>query len=246
MLGALVSAGSSLLGGFMASKQADKADRRQIEFAKNGIRWKVEDAKRAGVHPIYALGANTVSYSPTQAGDMGIAQAGQDIGRAIDTSLSQPERNSRIAQRSAELQLQNMELQNTKLASEIRLTNQAGSPPSPITENPIIPGQGVTDHKASIQTSTEVGVPWVEATPTPYMKWSWTPYGEIAPLPAKEVQEAIESNIFSKLAYGANAHMMPMLGQGVPPSNKHLPPGATHFKFNPVTQAWRPVFPRKE
>lgn len=37
----------------------------QREFAQNGIRWRVDDAKAAGLHPLAALGASGSSYSPT-------------------------------------------------------------------------------------------------------------------------------------------------------------------------------------
>jgi hypothetical protein len=36
----------------------------QREFAKNGIRWRAEDAQAAGMHPLYALGGSGASYSP--------------------------------------------------------------------------------------------------------------------------------------------------------------------------------------
>lgn len=38
---------------------------KQEEFAKMGIRWRVEDAKAAGLHPLAAIGAAGASYSPT-------------------------------------------------------------------------------------------------------------------------------------------------------------------------------------
>jgi hypothetical protein len=40
----------------------------QKEFAKHGIQWKVQDAKRAGINPLAALGATTVSGSPIPVG----------------------------------------------------------------------------------------------------------------------------------------------------------------------------------
>ena len=55
MLGALISAGSSILKGVLgkksAKKQRDIEYERQKEFAQQGIRWKVADAKSAGIHP---------------------------------------------------------------------------------------------------------------------------------------------------------------------------------------------------
>lgn len=56
----------------------------QKEFAKKGIRWRVGDAKAAGVHPLYALGAQTAGYSPTAViGDSRYADAGQAVGNAV-------------------------------------------------------------------------------------------------------------------------------------------------------------------
>lgn len=45
---------------------ADKDLDRQLqrEFAQSGIRWRVDDARAAGIHPIYALGGPGASYSP--------------------------------------------------------------------------------------------------------------------------------------------------------------------------------------
>ena len=45
-------------------KQMEREIARQYEFAQNTIQWKVEDAKAAGVHPLFALGAQTQSPTP--------------------------------------------------------------------------------------------------------------------------------------------------------------------------------------
>lgn len=37
---------------------------RQKEFAQNAIQWRVADAKKAGLHPLYALSGGGASYSP--------------------------------------------------------------------------------------------------------------------------------------------------------------------------------------
>jgi hypothetical protein len=50
-------------------RDAEKERIMQREFAMNGISWRVGDAKRAGLHPLAALGANVTSYSPVHAGD---------------------------------------------------------------------------------------------------------------------------------------------------------------------------------
>ena len=61
------------LGGALDSKKAksDAQDvsnlsyERQKEFAKNTIQWKVEDAKKAGIHPLAAIGSTTSAYTPS-------------------------------------------------------------------------------------------------------------------------------------------------------------------------------------
>ena len=64
-IGAVGSIAGGLIGANNAQSVAGMNYEAQKEFAQNGIRWKVEDAKRAGIHPLYALGASTQGYSPT-------------------------------------------------------------------------------------------------------------------------------------------------------------------------------------
>lgn len=259
MIGALIGAGASLLGGLFgnksAKKQAKQQERlqaqehaRQQEFAQNAIQWKVQDAKKAGIHPVYALGANTVSYAPQSIGSgpadympEAISSAGQNIGRAVDSGLAADER---ISNRLGMLSVQRAELENTKLASEIALMNQPGHPPPPATPGAVIPGQGGIEVVPAKQTSTHVGVPWTEATPTPEIKFAWTPQGELAPVPSQAISEGLESSWMASLGYGLRNHVLPTLGQGVEPPKGLLPPGASHWKFNPFTQAWHPVKPK--
>lgn len=50
----------------------------QKEFAQNSIQWRTEDAKKAGLHPMAALGVSPSSYTPAYSdngGDMGQANA---------------------------------------------------------------------------------------------------------------------------------------------------------------------------
>lgn len=90
MLGELISAGASLLGGFLNRNAQEENNQRQIqhaqaqlasqekwaqanldqqrEFAQHGLRWKVADAQAAGLHPLAAIGAQTTSFSPISVG----------------------------------------------------------------------------------------------------------------------------------------------------------------------------------
>lgn len=134
-IGAAIGAGASILGGILGNDSAEKQMEMQKEFAQKGIRWKVADAKAAGIHPLYALGAPTISYSPVATGDYGVSQAGQDIGRAIDATRTESERNDAITGAMAKLQLENQQLQNDglrlDLASKTARLQQSQNPPMP-------------------------------------------------------------------------------------------------------------------
>lgn len=83
--------------GKVIDRNQGKADARhqeavQREFAQHGLRWKVKDAQMAGIHPLAALGASTMSYSPVQVGGSGWSDFGQDFGRAISATSTARER----------------------------------------------------------------------------------------------------------------------------------------------------------
>lgn len=115
----LISGALGLLGGGVSAitgkQNADREYERQKEFAQNGIRWKVADAKAAGIHPLYAIGANTSTYSPQAAvgTDFGLAKAGQDIGRAIEAGQTRQERQEAqsIQNKYYEAQIKNVDAQ---------------------------------------------------------------------------------------------------------------------------------------
>lgn len=47
-----------------AREQQTRNEQLQREFAQHGIAWRVEDARQAGVHPMYALGGGGAAFSP--------------------------------------------------------------------------------------------------------------------------------------------------------------------------------------
>lgn len=147
MLGALISAGANLAGSIIGGNQAYK---RQKKFAQSAIQWKVRDAKKAGVSPLFALGAPTTSYQPQSVGNVGsgIAAAGQDIGRAVDATSSNLGRARGVAGEVIQAQLEGLRIDNdikrAELASRLATRGQPGTPPGyPDGETqPHIPGQG--------------------------------------------------------------------------------------------------------
>lgn len=94
MIGGLFSAGASLLGGFMQRKAQKKANERSEALMReawkrddNFVQRRVADAKKAGLHPLAALGASgSSSYVTPIPETMGssISDAGTAIGQATD------------------------------------------------------------------------------------------------------------------------------------------------------------------
>lgn len=115
LIGAAVSLGGSLLGANSSSNAAERNYAAQKEFAQNGIRWKVEDAKAAGIHPLAALGAHTASFSPVFQGSdySGFSNAGQMISRAMEAKQTQAEREL------ADLQVEHARLENEYTRAKI-------------------------------------------------------------------------------------------------------------------------------
>ena len=64
-LSAALAAGGQLLGGLISNQTQKKINDKNLsynrEVLQNQIQWKVDDAKKAGIHPLYALGAPSVS-----------------------------------------------------------------------------------------------------------------------------------------------------------------------------------------
>lgn len=163
MLGALIGAGASLLGGLMGKSAQQDANRinqenamrqeaLQREFAQSGIQWKVEDAKKAGIHPLYALGANTVSYSPNVVGAVpetglanAVASSSQDISRAVESTRTADASTAAFTKTAQSLALQKSGLENELLATQIsKMRSQMGPAMPSLTDKNMIDGQPAT------------------------------------------------------------------------------------------------------
>lgn len=140
--------------------EAQKDRDLQREFAQNGVQWRVNDAKEAGLHPLAALGAQLASSSPIaisgnvpsgsvpggtnmQTPDLAampvqadtsvgqsMANFGQDLSRAISAASTEWERQKEVANAASALQLENQALQNKLLASQVAKTRGAAIGPA--------------------------------------------------------------------------------------------------------------------
>lgn len=216
MLGSIISAGANLLGGLMGKNSADSAQRSneemnarnirlQREFAQNGIRWKVDDARAAGIHPLYALGAPTVSYQPASVGavaDTSMANAmanmGQDLSRAINTTRTSEERDQAFADTVQALTIQKMGLENELLGSQIAKLRQTSNPPMPGDSSLQIGGvKWLTDPKTvdSDAISQRYGEPgeWLAAPMIMWEDYKKNSPGEFSIRPNSPAAWAVEA-----------------------------------------------------
>lgn len=162
-IGSILGGIGSIVGGFLSRDSQQEANQiarenkekdiaLQREFAQEGIRWKVADAKAAGLHPLYAMGANTVSYAPSSIGIVpedglarGLASASQDFGRAIDATRTQDERSEAVTGAATKLALEKGALENDLLRTQIaKMRGQVGPPMPSLADKNAIEGQPAT------------------------------------------------------------------------------------------------------
>jgi len=206
-IGSILGGIGDLFGGDDDYQQRLQADN-QREFAKMGIRWRVEDAKAAGLHPLAAIGAAGASYSPViAAGDTGfgdrlsrvsesLRSMGQNTTRAQVATMMDDEREM------AALSLRNAQLRNSLLEAQITsewasIMGQPGNPPMPAVTGPAVVGPraapGLIQAKPSISISSKPGDLSTEAGNTPLNKRFDMGGGATIDLPSQAASESLES-----------------------------------------------------
>lgn len=265
----VLSVGGSLLGGLLGSDDADEARAQsqaqfeqqialQREFAQNGIRWKVDDAKAAGIHPLYALGGSGATYSPinvindsTRSG-LDFGKMGQDIGQAIERMKTPPEKEET---RMEKLALERAELENDLLRSKIARENAETSPGMPSGLPSAVPGQehgmrraGAFVVKPKEIPSTNPGIPQSEGGAVPGIQWERTPTGGFAPHPSKALgMDEMDITDLRALEWMWRHRIAPTFGgTQVAPPKEWLPPGYDSWRWNGWKQEWQPQSDAKD
>lgn len=249
---ALISGGSALLGGLMSDRSTSSANdantRLQYDMAKNGIRYRMEDAKAAGVHPVYALGAQTYQASPSIVGGSGlgtgVAAMGQDIGRSIQATRTAPERmqvdlNTQILKADLDGKLIDNQIRASQLAREQR--GQVG-PAFPTTSGSLIEGQGDSGPRVKDSPLERVisakGARSQEPAPVTEVGYLQTPNGQM-PVKSMDATQRLEDDLIGNLVWNIRNRLMPSLGLN------YNPPAGSNGKwmYNPVTQQYEEVSP---
>lgn len=243
-IGPAIAAGTNLASAAIGADNASKNADLQREFAKKGIRWKVADAQAAGIHPLYALGAQTHSFQPTSSGDVmaSISDMGQNVSRAVEATRTAPERSD-AALRA--LQLERAGLENDLLRSQIAQNALSSrSPAMAMASDPyLLPGQsssGLVSEKPMKRTMAAPGNPSQEPGAITGVGWERTSSGGLAPVPSADVKQRIEDMLIPELMWSMRQLFMPNLGGGDRPPTHLLKPGEV-WEFDYSDQSWKAV-----
>lgn len=231
VIGSIISGGMGLIGDNQDRKFHEglwnKNYEMQKEFAQNGIRWRVEDAKAAGLHPLAAIGASGASGSPItiDGGSTGnrLASMGQDISRAINSTRTSPERVQ--AQLLGQEQIKKAKLENQLLEDQVRSSKIALLNPNP-------PSPTLTNDPAHVG---------IEQAVTPEIGYARTSRGNIAMVPSAESAQRQQSNFFSGIDWMLRNRLTSLVRAPTPPPSDKFPlPKGYYWHWNPILAEFEP------
>lgn len=263
---AVASVAGSVIGGVMSSNSARENTQMNIdmqrEFAQNALSWKVADAQRAGIHPLFGLGAQTHAFSPVQVGTPDYAstfgKAGQDLGRAAVSLMDNKKRDNFVSQSSV-LALENQALQNDLLRSQIARLNGQIPPPFPSGVGTgglagqnvaAVAGGNLGAHKiepAEITANNPAAVSQTAGPSIPTVTWGTTSDNRgVQAFPPKSL--GVEDEFGAPLMfdwYLRNRILPNVDSSGKAPSEALLQkmyPGAIRWQWSHMNQRWEPDF----
>ena len=261
MLGALAGIAGGIIKGIFGQKAQKQQDQRvdeanriaqenalrqealQKEFAQSGIQWKVEDAKKAGIHPLYALGASTATYAPQSVGvstgdTSGLQSAGQGFGRAVQAAQSLADQNKAVTQAFSAAQLEGVQLDNdikraelaSRLARNVAQTSMPKVAPTDLWGGVSGDAIKLTDPEIKVQTRRDVADkdnPAYIPGSGPSVGFVRNSTGGWSPIIPPELAESYESDIIGKWDWMLRNRLGPVW------SDSYKPPAIPH---NPMTE----------
>lgn len=213
-IGALGGLAQSGINSLQASKDRELASQQynhQKEFAQNSIQWRVNDAKKAGIHPLYALGSQGISYAPSSFSSMpdtSLSDAGNAVGSAVASFAGQKQAKELHDLNKASMleDIRGKQLANEMTKKELQRMGQAGTAASHSTLlQSELSGQSVpvTESGSSVKSSGLVGGIDVNAV-LPNITFTETASGDLIPYPRGDVAgESYSEGIFNKALFEA-------------------------------------------
>lgn len=170
-----------------------RAEERRYQESREDsfVQRRARDARRAGIHPLAALGMNAPSsYGGSMTESGGFERMGQNLDRAVMANSSP---NDQYTRRLRQIQLERGELENTLLRSQI--ANSTGTH-FPVDVQPLKP------------TATGPN-PGVTVGEIPEVTWARTSSGGRAPVPSQDVKQSIEDQLIQEIAWALRNNLLP-------------------------------------
>lgn len=149
----------NLVGGLFGQSNQRSINQQNIAAsqlaAQNSIQWRVQDAIKAGINPLAALGSNFQASAPSIVGSDAMPQAfhgmGQNLSRAAQAYADSVSKSAQLDNeyKQAQIDLTHSETAKNLVASRAVTAHQPGSPPGlPL---PVADPRYETDVKPSMQ-----------------------------------------------------------------------------------------------
>lgn len=255
------------IGGFLGGKAQERAAERHSqqvdntnaenlayarEFAQMGVRWRVEDARAAGIHPEAALGMSSPVPPAMQVGETyggspegaALQSMGQNVSRASFQTKTDRQRAETIKNLAVKDAILDVAIKQAQLAN---YKNTGPALPG-YTDGSPIPGQGNMSMGAVEPTQ-----PYKEKAYGPDIAYAKTAGGGLVPVLSEYVADrGGEDNIFIQADHALRNSILPRLGMTDPyqlaPDPKKFPlPDGQVWKYNKVKGGFFPskAEPRK-
>ena len=171
---------------------------------------------------------------------------GQGLGRAVSALDDAESRNDLYVQQAQRLQLENLQLQNAALASQVANLNQPGNPPAMTTNRWMLDGQGNTQ-KPSSSSPLIQDKPLSRVVSDPVNKASEpgavTDRGYLrtntglAPVMSTDAKERLEEDWIGGLTWNLRNRVLQNLQVNLAPP--YQAPAGKHWKYNPLKQEYQ-------
>lgn len=254
-LGQVAGGAAGLFGGggnngSLAAQTQNALDDRnwQREVFYNQIRARTADAKLAGIHPLYALGAPSFSPSPTAiyGGDSGggadVGSAFRNMGQGLERAIAAGQTKEERVATAFEIRRQQQQLEYGDLQNEL-LRQQINKTANPAQLGPGLPanvGDGRVEVKPNEIISADPRAAHKTAGQHPGTEYVRMPDGGMMPTPAKPLN-IDEVSSPGWLTWMWQNKLLPFFDSNVGrPSDRDLPPGAYRWQYHMGT--WHPIY----
>lgn len=246
LAGDVMGAISSSRSSSMDRQQRAREFAHQVDMQKNQVLYRVQDAQRAGVHPLFAMGMQPQGFSPSMPiGDSTgpyLQSMGQNIGRAVGAYMTREERDiaafdaymqrERAATQFAQ-ETERNDLENTLLRSQIAQLNAPGTAPG-------FPDGTVHAQPARPVVPAGPHAPGREAGVVQDYGYSRTADGGLTIVPSYDMQERAEEFPQSWLWGFRNQVLPAFTGHRTPSLREHPLPAGQTWRWNVWRQSFQP------